>query len=148
MAFLTTDDLLTELGGVTSRSDARAMISCAARVAGVPTGRPLQVRELLMVCEALAAEGGAIQQMAEAVATRHCSGSFWERRTTSLVSRRVSGALVVTDYASSAKTVSRATSPHENSAAAKRMPPVRRFRSSSASPERYTRTRCSMPDSS
>ena len=70
MAFLTTDDLLTELDGLTSRSDARAMISRAARVAGVPTGRPLQVRELLMVCEALAAEGGVIQEMAEAVATR------------------------------------------------------------------------------
>ena len=70
MAFLTTDDLLTALDGVTSRSDARAMISRAARVAGVPTGRPLEVRELLMVCEALAAEGGAIQQLAESVATR------------------------------------------------------------------------------
>ena len=70
MAFMTTDDLLTELGGVTSRSDARAMISRAARIAGVATGRPLQMRELLMVCEALAAEGGASQQRAEAVATR------------------------------------------------------------------------------
>lgn len=70
MAFLTTDDLLAELGGVTSRSDARAMISRAARVAGVPTGRPLEVRQLLMVCEALAAEGGAIQTLAESVATR------------------------------------------------------------------------------
>ena len=70
MAFLTTDDLLIELGSVTSRSDARAMMSRAARIAGVVTGRPLEVRELLMVCEALAAEGGAIQQMAEAVATR------------------------------------------------------------------------------
>ncbi len=70
MGFLTTDDLLAELGDVTSRSDARAMISRAARVAGVPTGRPLAIRDLLMVCEALAAEGGAIQQLAEAVATR------------------------------------------------------------------------------
>ncbi|RLT43333.1 MAG: hypothetical protein DWI58_04300 [Chloroflexi bacterium] len=70
MAFLTTDDLLIELCGVTSRSDARAMISRAARIAGVPTGRTLEMRELLMVCEALAAEGGVIQQMAEAVATR------------------------------------------------------------------------------
>lgn len=70
MAFLTTDDLLTALDGVTSRSDARAMISRAARVAGVRTGRPLEVRELLLVCEALAAEGGAIQTLAESVATR------------------------------------------------------------------------------
>lgn len=70
MAFMTTDDLLAELGGVTSRSDARAMISRAARVAGVPTGRPLEVRQLLMVCDALAAEGGVIQALAESVATR------------------------------------------------------------------------------
>lgn len=70
MAFMTTDDLLAELDGVTSRSDARAMISRAARVAGVATGRPLEMRELLMVCEALAAEGGAIQQLAESMATR------------------------------------------------------------------------------
>ena len=76
MAFLTMDDLLTALDGVTSRSDARAMISRAARaaraarVAGVRTGRPLEVRELLMVCEALAAEGGAIQTLAESVTTR------------------------------------------------------------------------------
>ncbi len=67
---MTTDDLLAELDGVTSRSDARAMISRAARVAGVPTGRPLEMRELLMVCEALAAEGGVIQQLAEGMATR------------------------------------------------------------------------------
>ncbi len=73
MAFLTTDDLLVALHGVTSRSDARAMISRAARVAGVPTGRALQTRELLMVCEALAAEGGLIQELAEAVATRALS---------------------------------------------------------------------------
>ena len=70
MAFLSTDDLLLELDGVTSRSDARAMISRAVRVAGVASGRPLEVRELLMVCEALAAEGGAIQRLAESVATR------------------------------------------------------------------------------
>lgn len=70
MTSMSTDDLLSELGGVTSRSDARAMISRAARIAGVPTGRMLQLRELLMVCEALAAEGGAIQQLAESVATR------------------------------------------------------------------------------
>ena len=70
MALFTTDDLLLELDGVTSRSDARAMISRAVRVAGVPAGQSLEMRELLMVCEALAAEGGAIQQLAESVAMR------------------------------------------------------------------------------
>lgn len=67
---LTTDDLLTELGGIASRSDARAMVSRAARVAGVAAGRPLEMRELLMVCDALAAEGGAIQRLAESIASR------------------------------------------------------------------------------
>ena len=70
MAFMSTDDLLQQLNAVTSRSDARAMISRAARVAGVTTSRPLEMRELLLVCEALAAEGGAIQQMAETIAMR------------------------------------------------------------------------------
>jgi hypothetical protein len=70
MVSMTTDDLLAALDGVTSRSDARAMISRAVRVAGVATGRPLAVRELLLVCEALAAEGGVIQQTAESVAMR------------------------------------------------------------------------------
>ena len=70
MAFMSTNDLMQELNTVTSRSDARAMISRAARVAGVATDRPMEMRELLLVCEALAAEGGAIQQMAEAIAMR------------------------------------------------------------------------------
>ena len=70
MAFMSTDELQHELNAVTSRSDARAMISRAARVAGVATDRPLEMRELLLVCEALAAEGGAIQQLAEAIAMR------------------------------------------------------------------------------
>ena len=70
MAFMSTNDLMQELNTVTSRSDARAMISRAARVAGVATDRPLEIRELLLVCEALATEGGAIQQMAEATAMR------------------------------------------------------------------------------
>ena len=73
MAFpstMSTEELLQQLNAVTSRSDARAMVSRAARVAGVATNRPLEVHELLLVCEALAAEGGVIQQLAEAIATR------------------------------------------------------------------------------
>ena len=70
MAFLSTDDLEHTLHRVTSRSDARAMINRAARVAGVATDRPLAVGELLLVCEALAAEGGAIQELAETIAIR------------------------------------------------------------------------------
>jgi hypothetical protein len=70
MLSITTDDLMRELHRVTSTSDARAMISRASRVAGVAQGRPLETSDLLLVCEALAAEGGEIQQIAEAVATK------------------------------------------------------------------------------
>ena len=67
---MSSEELLRQLNTVTSRSDARAMISRAVRVAGVATDRPLEVHDLLLVCEALAAEGGAIQQLAESIATR------------------------------------------------------------------------------
>ncbi len=67
---LTIDDVTTQLGKVTSESDARALTSRASRVAGVPHHRPLEMNELLRVCEALAAEGGMIQQMADLIATR------------------------------------------------------------------------------
>lgn len=67
---LTINDLATELGTVTSAADARAVVNRASRVAGVRSDRPLEMRELLRVCEALAAEGGMIQQMAEMIATR------------------------------------------------------------------------------
>lgn len=64
------EDLRAELRTVTSASDARALLNRAARIAGVPANRPLEARELLLVCEALVAEGGLIQHIAEAVATR------------------------------------------------------------------------------
>ena len=67
------DDLRSELRTVTSPSDARALLSRAARIAGVPSNRPLEMRELLLVCEALAAEGGLIQHIAESIATRALS---------------------------------------------------------------------------
>jgi hypothetical protein len=70
MSAISTNDLLHALFGVTSASDARALMSRATRVAGVPSNRPLETRELLMVCEALAAEGGVIQQIAEQMAVR------------------------------------------------------------------------------
>lgn len=65
---LSIDDLTRELGRVTSRSDARALLNRAARVAGVAPNRPLDIKELLMVCQSLAAEGGAIQTVAEEIA--------------------------------------------------------------------------------
>lgn len=65
---MTTDDLLQALNQVTSTSDARALISRALRITGVPHHRPLELRELVEVCEALAVEGGAIQRVAEGIA--------------------------------------------------------------------------------
>ena len=67
---LTLDQLATEIGTVTSSSDARAVVNRASRIAAVPDNRPLEVQELLRVCQALAAEGGMIQQVAEAIAIR------------------------------------------------------------------------------
>lgn len=67
---ITIDDLVGQIGGVTSSSDARALLNRAQRIAGVPANRPLRVQELLRVCEALAAEGGMVQEMAEMIATR------------------------------------------------------------------------------
>jgi hypothetical protein len=70
---LSIDDLSRELGKVTSRSDARALLNRAARVVGVAPNRPLELKELLMVCQSLAAEGGAIQTIAEQIATMSLS---------------------------------------------------------------------------
>jgi hypothetical protein len=54
---------------VTSASDARAVVNRASRIAVAPDNRPLEVRELLRVCQALAAEGGIVQQVANLIAT-------------------------------------------------------------------------------
>ena len=67
---LTVDDVAAEVRSVTSVSDARAVVNRASRIAGVPGNRPLHLQELLRVCEALAAEGGLVQEIAEMIATR------------------------------------------------------------------------------
>jgi hypothetical protein len=54
---LTADDLFAHLGSVTADSDAKALVRRAARIAGVPADRPLEIDELLRVCEPLASEG-------------------------------------------------------------------------------------------
>ncbi len=58
---LSIDELTAEIRTVTSGSDARAVVNRASRVAGVPNDRPL---------EALAVEGGLIQEIAELIASR------------------------------------------------------------------------------
>lgn len=68
------DDLSRELVKVTSGPDARALLNRAARVVGVPPDRPLDLSELLMVCQSLAAEGGAVQSLAEQIAMASLNG--------------------------------------------------------------------------
>lgn len=65
----TIDDLTREVGRLTSPSDARALLNRAARLAGVPNDRRLDTQELVLVCTALAAEGGSIQALAEEIAS-------------------------------------------------------------------------------
>ena len=67
---VTIEQLTAELRSVTSGSDARAVVNRASRVAGVPHNRALDRMELLRVCEALAAEGGLIQEIAQLIAAR------------------------------------------------------------------------------
>ncbi|MFN8639167.1 MAG: hypothetical protein U0360_06845 [Dehalococcoidia bacterium] len=55
---------------MTSPSDARALLNRAARLAGVPrTIAGSTLRELVLVCTALAAEGGSIEALAEEIAS-------------------------------------------------------------------------------
>jgi len=67
---LTIDALTAEIRAVTSQSDARAVVNRASRVAGVPRDRTLELQEVLLVCAALAAEGGLIQEIADSIASR------------------------------------------------------------------------------
>ena len=66
----TIDQLTRDLCSVTSRADAQALLNRASRVAGVPQNRHLRLGELRIVCDALAAEGGSIQYVANQIALR------------------------------------------------------------------------------
>lgn len=99
---LTLDQLALQLAGVTSTSDARAVVNRASRIAGVPDNSALDAFELLKVCQALTAEGGLIQQMAESIATQ-------------ALELTAAGTVYSCSFR---KIASFATSPHEKSAAA------------------------------
>ena len=73
---ITLDQLTVKLSAVTSASDAQAIVNRASRIAGVPSSRPLDVDELTLVLSALSAEGGMIEQLAQAIASAdlHQSG--------------------------------------------------------------------------
>jgi hypothetical protein len=61
-------DVQGALGAVASRGQARAAVRRAARIVGIERDHPLELRELIRLCSALAAEGGPIQQLAEEIA--------------------------------------------------------------------------------
>ena len=69
METTTLDDIQSALGAVASRGRVRAAIRRATRITGAERERPLERRELIRLCSALAAEGGPIQQLAEEIAT-------------------------------------------------------------------------------
>lgn len=61
-------DVQGVLGTVATRGEARAAIRRAAKIVGVDSDQPLELRELIRLCSALAAEGGPIQELAETIA--------------------------------------------------------------------------------
>ncbi len=65
---MTTDDLLREFAAILPAWEARALMRRAARLAGVRPGAALGTGELLMVLEAMGAEGGTVQRVAEHLA--------------------------------------------------------------------------------
>lgn len=64
----TLSDVQGALGAVASSREARVAVRRAAKIVGVEANQPLELRELVRICSALAAEGGVIQQMAEEIA--------------------------------------------------------------------------------
>ena len=56
------------LGAVASPGQAKAAIRRASKLVGVQRDEPLELRELVRLFPALAAEGGPIQQLAEQIA--------------------------------------------------------------------------------
>ena len=77
---LTLEDVVVEISAVTSARDAETLVERASRITGVARGGALEVRELLLVCEALSAEGGPVQRIAESIATRTLGSAQSERR--------------------------------------------------------------------
>jgi hypothetical protein len=68
METTTLADVQGALGAVATRGAARAAVRRAGKIVGVERDQPLELRELIRVCSALAAEGGSIQQLAEQIA--------------------------------------------------------------------------------
>lgn len=69
MTIWTLDDLQQVLSAATSRGNARAAVRRAVRVVDVDAEAKLDLHDLVRVCSALSAEGGAIQRVAEEIAS-------------------------------------------------------------------------------
>ena len=66
--FSNRNDMLLLLSPVTGDSNARRILNRATRIAGVGGKGQLTEDDVLRVCAALSVEGGAVQQIAEAIA--------------------------------------------------------------------------------
>ena len=77
---LSLEDVVVEISTVTSAKEAETLVERASRITGVASGGALEVRELLLVCEALSAEGGPVQRIAESIATRALGSAQSEQR--------------------------------------------------------------------
>jgi len=69
MRIQTVRDLQVALRDAASRGDTRAAVRRAARIVGVRVDQELDVHQLVRICSALSAEGGAIQEVAEQIAS-------------------------------------------------------------------------------
>ncbi len=66
-------EVLAEIGSVVPQGHARLLMTRARRVVGLRRGEPeasLETLDLLMILEAIASEGGELQQLAQALARR------------------------------------------------------------------------------
>lgn len=69
MTIWTLEDLQRALSATTSHGNARTVVRRAARIVGLGSRKRLDLHELVRVCSALSAEGGAIQRVAEKIAS-------------------------------------------------------------------------------
>ena len=55
--------------GERSRGEAERLINQAARLLELPVGERMPREDLLLICEALAGQGGSVQRIAETIAS-------------------------------------------------------------------------------
>lgn len=70
---MSTEELLGEVASVVPHGHARRLVMRARRIAGIRDDESLETRDLLIVLEAIASEGGPLQVLAESLAHRALS---------------------------------------------------------------------------